>query len=76
LTTSPSATISPILGTAKNWSKLNLGLDRKVFIGRLDEMRKVRNDVLHFNPDPLAPEALNRLKSLVALVRQLSLLNL
>jgi len=35
------------------WERLAWPIDRRVFISRLDEIRRIRNDIMHFNPDPL-----------------------
>ena len=42
-----------LLGKQVNWEKLNLNIDRSEFIQRLDGVRKIRNDVMHFEPDGL-----------------------
>jgi hypothetical protein len=34
-----------------------------VFVKRLDELREVRNGVMHFNPDPLPPGAVDKLRT-------------
>ncbi len=34
----------------EKWEKLNLSADKKVFIKRLDDIRQIRNDVMHFEP--------------------------
>lgn len=36
------------------WRRLNLALDKAQFTQRLLEVRNIRNDVMHFNPDPLS----------------------
>lgn len=33
------------------WSKLGLKIERKLFIKQLDEIRKTRNDIMHFDTD-------------------------
>ena len=39
-----------LLDNDDNWKTLNLpNVDRKIFIEQLDEIRKIRNDVMHFN---------------------------
>ncbi|MDO7875614.1 CBS domain-containing protein [Hymenobacter sp. ASUV-10] len=43
-----------LLENPDNWNKLELKLDRKTFISKLEQIRKIRNDVMHFDPDPLA----------------------
>lgn len=38
------------------WSKLNIKIDRVEFKNRLDRVRIIRNDVMHFDPDGLSDE--------------------
>jgi predicted transcriptional regulator len=35
----------------QNWSKVQLALDRVIFTKNLNEVRAIRNDVMHFDPD-------------------------
>ncbi|RIY37010.1 XRE family transcriptional regulator [Capnocytophaga canis] len=35
----------------ENWEKLNLKVDRSYVIKKLDEVREIRNDVMHFDTD-------------------------
>ena len=49
------------LSHAENWTKLNLGLDRKIYCTELAEINKIRNSVIHFNPDPPDQTAMRRL---------------
>ncbi|MFY1669013.1 CBS domain-containing protein [Plantactinospora sp. WMMB334] len=51
------------------WQALGWPLDRTVFITRLDEIRQVRNRVMHFNPDPVKPADVHRLKYFLDLIR-------
>lgn len=44
------------------WPKLNLQLDAGVLTGLLEEIRQIRNDVMHFDPDPMTPDQLGTLK--------------
>lgn len=37
----------------KNWQRLSWPVDRTEFINALGEVREIRNDVMHFSPDPL-----------------------
>jgi len=37
------------------WGKLKLGMDRTLFIERLDAIRRIRNGVMHFHPDGISP---------------------
>lgn len=43
-----------VLENPELWEQLGWPLDRKVFIARLEEIRRIRNNVMHFNSsDPL-----------------------
>jgi CBS domain-containing protein len=44
------------------WGQLNIALDRATFCKQLDRMRKIRNDVMHFDPDGIPLEDLNHLR--------------
>jgi CBS domain-containing protein len=41
-----------LLGDPARWERLGWLSDRKVFINALDEVRQIRNDIMHFDPDP------------------------
>lgn len=49
------------------WSKLNLPLDQAVFVKRLDEIRIIRNSVMHFSPDGLDPKDVQKLRDATGL---------
>ena len=42
------------IGAPDNWTKLKWPFDRSEFIKALDEIRAIRNEVMHFSPDPLS----------------------
>jgi predicted transcriptional regulator len=44
------------------WAKLDLKIDAGVLIVLLEEVRLIRNDVMHFDPDPMTSEELGTLK--------------
>jgi CBS domain-containing protein len=52
-----------------NWKKLGWPLDRATFIKRLDELRLIRNNVMHFNPEPRDPRAVEKLRNMLKLLR-------
>lgn len=45
-----------LLQKSENWKKLGTKIDRGVFVARLDEIRRIRNDVMHFDPDGIPDE--------------------
>jgi hypothetical protein len=44
-------------------------LDRVTFIKRLDELRMVRNNVMHFNPEPVPEDTVEKLRYILKLLR-------
>jgi hypothetical protein len=53
------------------WQKLKLPIDRAVFCSELDEVRKIRNDVMHFDPVGIHEEDLQRLRFFSQFLRRL-----
>ena len=52
------------------WRKLNLKIDRVVLTTLLENVRKVRNEVMHFDPDPMTTDELAILKRAVHLMQE------
>ncbi|MFJ8939798.1 CBS domain-containing protein [Streptomyces sp. NPDC102365] len=60
-----------VLENPELWERLGWPLDRKVFIDRLDEIRKIRNNVMHFNSsDPLPKGDVDKIRNLNKLLRE------
>lgn len=53
------------------WTKLGLKIDCATLTELLDEVRVIRNDVMHFDPDPMTPEELGTLKRTVRFMQEL-----
>lgn len=45
-----------LLGNPVNWAKTGLTIDRVIFIQELDQVRRIRNDVMHFDPDGITDD--------------------
>lgn len=60
-----------LLESQENWDKLQLGIDRKLFGKLMNDVREVRNDVMHFRPDSSEPEDLDKVRMLRSLLEQL-----
>lgn len=56
----------------ENWTRLSLSLDRRVFVKLLRDVRDVRNEIMHFSPDDLSSENLNKIEKLRKLLEQLA----
>lgn len=60
-----------VLEQPDNWGKVNWNIDRAVFIKSLDEVRQIRNEVMHFSPDPIDEEQLSRVSNFIGMVKVL-----
>ena len=60
-----------LLQPEKAWQKLNLEIDRAEFISKLDKIRSVRNDVMHFDPDGIEPSDLIALRDFARFLKGL-----
>lgn len=60
-----------ILGNSDRWDQLGWPLDRAEFIARLNELRTIRNDVMHFNPRDLPPNTIGKLRKMLDILRDL-----
>jgi CBS domain-containing protein len=58
-----------LLDPAKNWERLQWQLDRKEFLSALQRVRWMRNEVMHFSPDPLRSEDLQALRAFLECLR-------
>jgi hypothetical protein len=54
------------------WERLGWALERKVFIEALDQVRMIRNEVMHFSPDPLEEGQICALENFLKWLRRLS----
>ncbi len=61
-----------LLQKPANWNKLGLNFSQKQFVARLEAVREIRNEVMHFRPDGLDPEKQQVLQGLVAFFRHLA----
>lgn len=55
------------------WSTLQIPLERKQFTTFLQDIRQVRNDVMHFYPDGIPDESVGHLRNLIQLLDWLRL---
>ena len=56
----------------ERWGGLGVRLDRKTFVKELTAVREIRNDVMHFDPDGLSGDELQRLKDVRRLLRRVA----
>ncbi|ANN57541.1 hypothetical protein A9174_12745 [Mesorhizobium loti NZP2037] len=60
-----------LLEHPERWSSLGLQIDRSLFCSDLDKVRKIRNDVTHFDPDGITPADLDTLRKFTGFLKQL-----
>jgi CBS domain-containing protein len=60
-----------LLEDESRWSRLKLSVDRREFIDRLNRVREIRNDVMHFDPQGVDPEAMKALREFVRFLQEL-----
>lgn len=58
-----------VLEHPANWSTLGWPLDRVAVAQRLRELRDLRNDIMHFNPDPLPDGSVIKLRNILTMLR-------
>jgi hypothetical protein len=63
-----------LLENGDRWEKLNIAADRKTFIAELARVREIRNDVMHFDPDPLPDSDLDTLRRFAQFLQRLQTL--
>jgi len=61
-----------MLENKQRWDKLGLAIDRVQFITELEQVRTIRNDVMHFNPDGILPEDLEVLRRFAKFLQNLA----
>lgn len=54
-----------------NWKKLKVEIDRVTFVGHLNRVRDIRNDVMHFDPDGLDDDDLKFLREFAQFLKRL-----
>jgi predicted transcriptional regulator len=58
-----------VLENPECWAALDWPLDRRTFVDRIAELRKLRNDITHFNPDGVPEDAVDKLKHMLDVIR-------
>ena len=63
---------SRLLQPEEAWTRLGLEADRSVFLARLEAVRLIRNDVMHFSPDARDALETRQLESMARFCRTLT----
>jgi CBS domain-containing protein len=60
-----------LIESEARWKKLNLAIDRVAFIERLNSIREIRNDVMHFDPEGLSESDMATLREFAQFLKRL-----
>ena len=60
-----------LIENEKGWAKLKIEIDRLEFVNKLNLVRQLRNDVMHFDPDGLKPEDIHFLREFAQFLKRL-----
>jgi CBS domain-containing protein len=60
-----------LLENGDRWNKLAIAIDRATFCRQLDDVRRIRNDVMHFDPDGIPQSDLDRLRDFALFLQRL-----
>jgi predicted transcriptional regulator len=61
-----------IIENPEHWGKLRWKLDRATFVKRLDQVRRIRNEVMHFHPDGITPKDLELLRDTASFMQTIA----
>ena len=65
-----------LMQSEDKYKRLYINLDKSILLKALDDVRKVRNDIMHFEPDGISKEQYNTLLSVTRLMKTLKHKNL
>jgi hypothetical protein len=60
-----------LLENPANWEKLGIAIERGLFVSQLNEVREIRNDVMHFNPEGIEDDELDKLRKFNSFIQSL-----
>lgn len=61
-----------LLENPDRWAKLGISIDRDIFIKKLEDIRQIRNDVMHFDSDGIPEQDIDKLRDFVRLMQSLA----
>ena len=61
-----------LLENPDRWDRLGLRVDRATFVHNLGQVREIRNEVMHFAPDGLDPDEVEKLQRVAMFLRMLT----
>lgn len=65
-----------LLENEERWGKFDVAVDRSTFCRKLDSIRRIRNDVMHFDPDGISEDDLKALRDFARFIKRLTTIKL
>jgi CBS domain-containing protein len=64
-----------LLENPERWDKLNITVDRKTCMEKFESVRRIRNDVMHFDPDGIPEKDLMTLREFARFLQRLQIID-
>ena len=64
-----------LLENPERWDKLHITVDRKTCMEKLENVRRIRNDVMHFDPDGIPEKDLMTLREFARFLQRLQIID-
>ena len=64
-----------LLENPERWDKLNITVDRKTCIEKFESVRKIRNDVMHFDPDGIPEKDLQAIREFARFLQRVQMID-
>jgi hypothetical protein len=64
-----------LLENPERWDKLNITVDRKTCLEKLESVRRIRNDVMHFDPNGIPERDLMTLREFARFLQKLQIID-
>ena len=64
-----------LLENPDRWEKLNITVDRKTCMEKFENVRRIRNDVMHFDPDGMPEKDLQAIREFARFLQRLQIIN-
>jgi CBS domain-containing protein len=65
-----------LLENPERWDKLNITVDRKTCMEKFENVRRIRNDVMHFDPDGIPEKDLQSIREFARFLQRLQIIGL
>lgn len=61
-----------IFSNREQWEKIGIVADQHTFIGKIEEIRSIRNDVMHFRPTGIDEEKISAIRNMIKYLRYIT----